>query len=65
MGEQVHLGLAVTYGVDGVAVVCLDVTPTGGVVVGAVARDAAVAGAKDAVHGLSALTVGQGEMRSS
>ena len=31
------LGLAVAYGVDVVAVVCLDVPPAGGVVVGAVA----------------------------
>ena len=49
MGEQVHLGLSVTYGVDVVAVVGLDVSPTGGVVVGAVLRDAAVAGAEDAM----------------
>ena len=49
MGEQVHLGLAVTYGVDVVTVVCLDVPPAGGVVVGAVAWDAAGAGAEDTV----------------
>ena len=49
MGEQVRLGLAVAYGVDVVAVVCLDVPPAGGVVVGAVAWDAALAGAEDTV----------------